>query len=151
MSLVILKAFLSLLLNGHVMNISRFLTILSFILWVNWVPNVLIQWSSLLSYYNGAHCCKLMMEYGKHYDYPCPSAANLRDGVQFNAWIYKKTDATFTTNWTSTKANAYLMAHTLSITQILPLNTHWTRSLQRCRKQMVCVSMFKSIIPIIFY
>ena len=49
MSLVILKAFLALLLNGNVMNISRFLTILWFIPWGNWVLNVLIQWSSLLS------------------------------------------------------------------------------------------------------
>ena len=49
MSLVILKAFLALLLHGKVMNISRFLTILWFIPWGNWVPNVLIQWSSHLS------------------------------------------------------------------------------------------------------
>ena len=48
MSLVILKAFLALSLNGNVKNISRFLTILLFIPWGNWVPNVLIQWSSLL-------------------------------------------------------------------------------------------------------
>ena len=52
MSLVILKAFLALLLNGNVMNMSRFLTILWFIPWGNWVPNVLMQWSSLLSLSN---------------------------------------------------------------------------------------------------
>ena len=46
---MILKSFLALLLNGNVMNISRFLTILWFIPWGNRVPNVLIQWSSLLS------------------------------------------------------------------------------------------------------
>ena len=49
MFLVILKASLALLLNGNVMNISRFLTILWLIPWGNWVPNVLIQWSSLFS------------------------------------------------------------------------------------------------------
>ena len=49
MSLMNVKAFLTLLLNGNVMNISRFLTILWFITWGDWVPNVLIQWSSLLS------------------------------------------------------------------------------------------------------
>ena len=49
MSLVILKDFLALLLNGYVMNTARLCTILWFNPWGNWVPNVLIQWSSLLS------------------------------------------------------------------------------------------------------
>ena len=38
-----------LLLNENVMNISRLLTFLWFIPWGNWVPDILIQWSSLLS------------------------------------------------------------------------------------------------------
>ena len=46
MFLVILKAFMALLLKGNVKTTSWFLKILWFIPWGNWVPNVLIQWSS---------------------------------------------------------------------------------------------------------
>ena len=49
MFLVISKAFTALLRKGNVMTTSCLLKILWFIPWRNWVPNVLIQWSSLLS------------------------------------------------------------------------------------------------------